>query len=86
MPSLLYVANSVYVPEVVIKELKQIVVDFIWDGGSSKVAYNHLIQSIDKGGLKLTDFESKLESFRVKWISRLINLERQSWTAFPKLY
>ena len=59
---LLYLANTIHVPPQVITEVKQIVVDFIWDGKPSKIAYNVLVQSIEDGGLKLVDFESKVKA------------------------
>ena len=43
-------------------EVNQIVVDFIWDGKSSKIAYNVLVQSIEDGGLELFDFEVKVKA------------------------
>ena len=46
---LVYLANSIHVPPQVIMEVKQIVVNFIWDGKPSKIAYNVLVQSIEDG-------------------------------------
>ena len=59
---LLYLANTIHVPPQVITEVKQIVVDFFRDGKPSKIAYNVLVQSIEDGGLKLVDFESKVKA------------------------
>ena len=40
-------------------EVKQIVVDFIWDGKPPKIAYNVLVQSIEDGDLKLVDLKAR---------------------------
>ena len=59
---LLYLANVIHIPPQVITEVKDIIVDFLWDGKPPKIAYNVLIQSIKKGGVKLIDFESKIKA------------------------
>ncbi len=33
-----------FTPDNVIKEVKQCMVDFLWDGGSSQIAYDVIIQ------------------------------------------
>ena len=58
---LLYLANVIYVPPQVITEVNDIIIDFLRDGKPPKIAYNVLIQSIKKGGVKLIDFESKIK-------------------------
>ena len=45
---LIYLANVIYVPPQVITEIKEIIVDFLWDGKPPKIAYNVLIQNIKK--------------------------------------
>ncbi len=57
--SLLYLASVIQVPSMVFKEVKHIVVDFIWEGESFKIPYDVLIQPTEEGGLKLDDFEVK---------------------------
>ena len=41
---LLYLANVIYVPPHVITEVKDIIVDFLWDVKPPKIAYNVLIK------------------------------------------
>ena len=69
---LLYLASVIYVPAQVIQEVKKIVVDFIWDSKTQKVAYDIMIQSIENWGLKLVDFESKVKSLKLGFIKRLL--------------
>ncbi len=51
-----FLNGSIHVPSMVFKEIKHIVVDFIWEGKTSKIAYDVLIQQTEEGGLKLVDF------------------------------
>ncbi len=46
---LIYCASLIDVPEPVIKEINNIIQNFIRDGKTSKISQNTLIQSIDKG-------------------------------------
>ncbi len=62
LPPLLYVAHLIHTPDIVFKEVKTIIQDFVWDCKPSKIAYDTLIQPICKGGLKLTYFEAKVKS------------------------
>ncbi len=60
-----------------------IVVDFIWEGKTFKIAYNVLIQQAEEGGLKLVDFEDKVKSLKVMWVKRLIKDKKERWMATP---
>lgn len=51
-----------FTPARVIAETKKIITQFLWDGKRSKVAYNLMVQPIDKGGLRLADLESRIQA------------------------
>ena len=68
---ILYLASVIHVPAQVIQEVNKIIVYFIWDSKPPKVAYDVMIQSIENGGLKLVDFESKVKSLKLGFIKRL---------------
>ena len=76
---LLYLANVIYVPPQVIAEVKDIIVDFLWDGKPPKIAYYVLIQSIKKGGVKLIDFESKVKALKIGYVKRLLDNSLGKW-------
>ncbi len=52
----------------VFKQVKHIVVDFIWEDKTCKIAYDVLIQQTEEGGLKLVDFEDKVKSVKLMWV------------------
>ena len=83
---LLYLASVVHVPEVVVKEVKTCIVDFIWDGGSSKIAYDVMIQQIHDGGLKLIDFGEKVKALKTIWVKRMTDGSPQKWKAAPAIF
>ncbi len=62
------VAALIYVIEIPIKVIQEIniaIQNFIWDGSTSKISQRTLIQSINSGGLKLCDFETKIQSLQL---------------------
>ncbi len=68
---LIYVSSVVDTPQRAIKEIENIVTDFIWNGGSSKIAKHVLIQRIEKGGLKLCKYELKVQALKLAWVDRI---------------
>lgn len=61
-----------YTPTRVLVEFKKVVTDFLWGGKRSKIAYNLIIQETDKGGLKMADLETRLQTIH-------LGLIRQIW-------
>ena len=80
---LLYLCSIIHTPENVISEIKSIVVDFLWDGKPSKIAYDILIQQIDAGGLKLMDIDSKVKALKTMWVKRFFDDSAMRWKATP---
>ena len=83
---LVYLANTILTPEKVYKEVKEIILDFVWDGSTSKIAYSTLIQGIGKGGLKLVDLELKVKSLSITWVKRLTDESNGKWKALPSTF
>ena len=83
---MVYLSSIIITPQQVYKEVKDLIVDFLWDGGTPKIAYSTLIQGIEKGGLKLVDLELKVKSFSITWVKRLTNLSRGKWKALPRIF
>lgn len=61
-------ATSVPTPQRVFAKFKKIVLDFIWNGKTSKIAYNVMIQDLDIGGLKVPDLENRVWVIHLNWI------------------
>jgi exonuclease III len=80
---LLYVCSVIHTPDIVIEQVKKLILDFMWDGKPSKIAYNVIIQDISLGGLKLTDFESKVKSLKACWVKRFLDTSTSRWKAAP---
>ena len=83
---LVYLANTILTPEKVYREVKALILDFLWDGSTPKIAYSTLIQGIEKGGLKLVDLELKVKSLCITWVKRLTNQSKGKWKALPSVF
>ena len=59
IPKLLYVSSIMETPPEVIKQMEKMVFKFLWKG-PDKVTRLSVINTLDKGGLNLTDFESHI--------------------------
>jgi hypothetical protein len=80
----LYLGNIISFPNRVYKEVKTLVLDFLWDGMTPKVSYNTLIKPMELGGLNLMDLKSKVWSLKLNWINRITKCDGQGWTSLFK--
>lgn len=55
------------------RELKAIILDYLWSGKKPKIAYKKLIQSYENGGLKLHDIAVKDKSLKLSWVSKFLS-------------
>ncbi len=62
---LIYVSSLISTPTKAINEINNIIQNFMWDGSTSKISPQTLIQNILKGGLKLCHFETKVKALNL---------------------
>ena len=53
---------------------------------TSKIAYDVMIQSIETGGMKLVDFESKAKSLKLGFIKKYCKIKRENADLRTKIY
>ena len=70
IPQMLYPSTVLAIPKKCIDEYNKAIIKFLWDNKPSKVKYKSLINTIDNGGLKLQDLQSKVDSIKIKWIKQ----------------
>ena len=83
---LIYVSSVTSTPEKAIKEINNIIQNFLWKGKTAKISQKTLIMNIEKGGLKLCHFETKVQSLLLSWVKRLTAISNVKWTALPKRF
>ncbi len=66
----MYVSSVVNTLNKAIKKINNVIQNIILDGSTSKIAQKTLIQQIDKGGLKLCNFETKVKALNLSCVKR----------------
>ncbi len=70
-------------PNDIINDIKSAIFNFIWDGKPDKIKRTQLIQSVENGGIKLTDIGSFLNAIKCSWVKRYIdNTNTSKWKLF----
>ncbi len=65
MSPLIYFSSVIDTPDIVIKEVDNIITELLWKGKLHKIAENVIIQGIGDGGLKFPDFQSRVKSLKL---------------------
>ncbi len=81
---LIYCVSLIDVPEPAMKEINNIIQNFIWNGKTNKISQKNTNTIYREGGLKLWQFNTKLESLKLVWVKRLINSTPANWKVLPK--
>ena len=71
IPKLVYNMTVLHVPEEIIKRIEKLIYNFLW-GKTHRIKKNTVIGPYLKGGLNVTDIESKIKSLKVSWLPRLM--------------
>lgn len=74
--------SYIYTPPEVCKELRKIIVTFLWDGRRPKVAYNTLLIPTSKGGLGLIDLQTRIQAALIQTIRRILHEPRLGSAAY----
>ena len=81
IPKFICVASVLCTPNEFVRKLKEMIYKFLWNG-PDKVARAATINSINFGGLNMTDFETSIKSLRLAWIGRYLNENSAPWKSF----
>lgn len=65
-------------PVYMIKKLNKIIYTYVWNGSVDRIARTTLIQSYEKGGLKMINLDFFFTSLKLTWLRRLC-LSESSW-------
>ena len=75
---LLYLANSIQVPQWVIKETKKIIYKFIWKG-PDKITRLLQARAMDKGGVNMPYIDDVIAAAGAQWIRRRASTRFYPW-------
>ena len=79
LPNITHLFMSLPNPsDYVINTIKNMLVDFVWQG-PSKIKYSILIKQHEEGGLKMPDIYSYMKSLKISWLKRLSNSNNSNY-------
>ena len=82
----IFPAHVDHPPTAFIKELKNIIKQFLWSSNTPKIAHSATISDWKNGGFKFRDIENFLEGLKVKFLSKLDFYEPKSWMFLPIMW
>ena len=83
---LVYISSVTHTPDKAITEIQDIISHFFWNGKRPKIAKDVLIQRPENGGIKLCNFELKVQALELAWISRIATGKQSKWTSVIRYF
>ncbi len=78
-----YMSLSLEVPPKTIKDLDQILYNFIWRKKTHYLKKEVICNPKDQGGLEVLDYNTLNDTFKIKWLIEFMKNRESSWNAFP---
>ena len=85
IPKILYWTSLISAKKDLNKKINNLLYSFIWNG-KDRVKRAALINTIEKGGLKMPDIESKIKVQRILCIKTFLDTNPAGWKCFFELY
>ena len=79
LSKLVYLAQSITVPNDIIKTIDSLIYNFLWHGKREKIKRSTLIGQTEYGGIEMCDTQSFFKSLKFKWIKKLIDKTEANW-------
>ena len=72
IPKMLYVSSIVETPYDILRRMESMIYEFLWKC-PDKVTRNSVINTLEQGGLNLTDIETQIKALRLSWIPHILD-------------
>ncbi len=76
---LIYIVSSVHIPQTYMTQIQEIIRNFLWSNGPSKIRQNVIQMPIKDGGIKAPNFDHQMISLRVMWVKRFMSDSNAKW-------
>ena len=81
-----YLLQCITVTNEIIAKIESLFFKFLWNDKPDKLKRKQLIQNYEKGGLRMIDIKTQLQTFQIKWVLRLISDNDTTWKIIPKFH
>ena len=68
-------------PHDISRRMERIIYKFLWNG-PGKVTRNSVINTLEDGGLNLTDIGTQIKALRLSWIPRILDDRKGTWKSY----
>jgi len=79
IPNLLYTCTNTFVPDQYIKQINELLFNFLWSNKPAKIKQETIIAGIEQGGLKMPHFPTIVQSSKIMWIKKLLDTTNGQW-------
>ena len=79
LSQILFLSSVHIIPEWAIKEIKDLMFAFLWNGKHHKVKDDVIVQSIEHGGYNMIDLSAMIIAQRVRWVKRYLSKDICMW-------
>ena len=67
-----YHLQCITVTKEIIAKIERLLFQFLWNEKNEKIKRKQLTQNYKNGGIRIEDIKTQLQTFRIKWVNRLI--------------
>ena len=72
--------------EKIIKDIQTLFYNYLWNGGPDKIKRSVVIQNYDRGGLRMIDVDSSINSLKLTWLRRMLITPNKYFTTISRRY
>ena len=86
LSQIMYTTAVLYTPEWVIKQIRKLSLDFLWNNNikNYKIKDTYLQRDYKNGGIKFMDIKAQIMGLKLKWIGRNLDETNACWKYIPK--
>ena len=81
-----YLLQCISATQGIIAKIERLLFKFLWNDKNEKIKRKQLTQNYANGGLNMVDVTTQLQTFKIKWVNRLISQDDMNWKIIPKIY
>ena len=79
LSKVVYITQVVLCPDSVLKELDEMMFNFLWGSSTAKVRRTNVIKEPQYGGLEMIDLKLHFTSILLRWIVRFVDDTQGKW-------
>ena len=76
-----YLLQCITVTNEIVAKIESLFFKFLWNDTPDKLKRNY-----EKGGLRMIDIKTQLQTFQIKWVLRFISDNDTTWKIIPKFH